>query len=263
MRRETTTLATALLTCAFAATRASAGLFLNEAMPINNDTIADEGGDYDDWFELYNSSATPISLFGFSVSDSPEDTVTWAFPYTTIPGHGFLIVWADDDQEQGPLHAPFKLSGSGESLVLWFGSTIVDSVSWGPAEADESYSRLPDGVGEWSWTDQPTPEASNKATGIGDGGLPPSRPMFALEPARPNPFNPRTTVPIALDAAVKRLRVVAYDVAGRAVETLYDAPADAGTMRLSWQASDLPSGIYVVRAEADGQRQSRKLVLLK
>ncbi len=193
MKRTTTSLGPALFVFILAATHAPAGLFLNELMPVNHVTIADEGGDYDDWFELYNSSATPISLLGFSVSDSPEDTVTWAFPDTTIPGQGYLLVWADDDQGQGPLHTPFKLNSGGESLVLWFGSTIVDSVSFGPASADESYARLPDGVGGWAWTNNATPQGSNKPTGITDGGPPPSRAMFSLGPAQPKP--PRICMP--------------------------------------------------------------------
>jgi len=242
---------------------ASADVHLNELMAVNDSTIADEAQEYDDWFELYNSSVLPLSLLGYSVSDDLEDTLGWAFPDTTIPGESFLLVWADDDEEQGPLHTTFKLSGSGEGLYLRHAGAIVDSVSFGASGADTSYARLPDGGGDWQWTAEPTPGASNASSDLLHPAPPSGRALLALGAAQPNPFNPRTMVPVTLAEDVSRLRVVAYDVAGRAVALLHDAPAASGTLRLSWDAQGLASGIYVIRAQADRRILIRKVVLLK
>ena len=68
-------------------------------------------------------------------SDTPNDDKPYLIPNTdssktTIPPGGYLILWCDDDQEQGVLHMSKKLKGSGESIVLLEadGVTIVDSI---------------------------------------------------------------------------------------------------------------------------------------
>ena len=61
---------------------------------------------------------------------------------TVIEADGYLIVWADEDGSQGDLHANFKLSGSGESLVLTTAeSWIVDQVDFPESEDDLGYAR--------------------------------------------------------------------------------------------------------------------------
>ena len=88
-----------------------------------------------------------------------------------------------------------------------------------------------------------------------------------LAPNFPNPFNPGTTIPYALDrAATVRLEI--RDVAGRLVRTLVNAPRAAGAHTASWDGRDdagrgQASGVYVAHLEADGARQSAKLVLMR
>jgi len=88
-----------------------------------------------------------------------------------------------------------------------------------------------------------------------------------LAEAYPNPFNPSTTVtwelPRAADASVR-----VFDVNGRQVATLADGPADAGLHRTMWNGLDasgylVPAGVYIVRLEAEGAAESRKIVLVK
>jgi len=91
------------------------------------------------------------------------------------------------------------------------------------------------------------------------GALPSS---FALHPAHPNPFNPRTVLSYQLPVASQvALRV--YDTAGRLVQTLVNGRRDAGSHEVMFDASHLPSGIYFYRLEAGTFRAAQKLVLLK
>ncbi|AXJ01553.1 Por secretion system C-terminal sorting domain-containing protein [Cyclonatronum proteinivorum] len=79
----------------------------------------------------------------------------------------------------------------------------------------------------------------------------------------PNPFNPATTLFFGLpDAAEVNLRV--YDSTGRLVQTLIEGRQySAGEHRVSFDASRLPSGIYLYRLEASGQTLTRRMTLIK
>jgi len=84
----------------------------------------------------------------------------------------------------------------------------------------------------------------------------------ALEQNRPNPFNPRTTIPFALPRE-SHVTLRVFDAAGRLVRELVDEVRPAGTYRESFAAHALASGIYFCRLEADGRVRTRTLVLLK
>ena len=98
-------------------------------------------------------------------------------------------------------------------------------------------------------------------------------PEFAnqLHHARPNPFNPSTTIGFSL-AAESRVLLRVFDCAGRVVRTLVDAEVEAGPHTAAWDGttdtgSRAASGVYFVRMEVDGPagtfREVRKAVLLK
>jgi hypothetical protein len=138
-------------------------LYVNELMASNDTTVADEAGDYDDWIEIYNLGLAPVDLEGFYLTDDPADPTAWALPDTSISAGGYLLVWADDEPAEGPLHATFRLSGSGEYVALYHpdGATLVDSVTFGAQTVDVSYGRFPDGSPSWVSMSVPTPGASN------------------------------------------------------------------------------------------------------
>lgn len=85
---------------------------------------------------------------------------------------------------------------------------------------------------------------------------------FTLAPAFPNPFNPTTTLEYHLEA-MGEIHLAVYDLAGREVALLEQGVREAGIHRAAFDASGLPSGVYVARLEAEGRVESRKLVLMK
>jgi len=87
-------------------------------------------------------------------------------------------------------------------------------------------------------------------------------PETASLSASPNPFNPQTVARFELrDASHVRLRV--YETTGREVTTLVEGWRDAGLHEVTFDASGLPSGLYLLRMEAGDFTQVQKLVLLK
>ena len=90
------------------------------------------------------------------------------------PGEHILI-WADSDDDQGPLHAGFRLNGGGESVGLFAsdGSTLIDALHYDRQTDDVSYGRITDGSDTWQSFTVPTPGQANSldAPAIGQGLL--------------------------------------------------------------------------------------------
>ena len=93
----------------------------------------------------------------------------WEFPEgTQIGAGGYLLVWADEHGGDSPgLHANFKLSSRGETLWLFDTAerrhALLDSVSFGPLEADQALGRYPDAQGLMQVLSSPTPLGTNAA----------------------------------------------------------------------------------------------------
>jgi hypothetical protein len=108
-------------------------------------------------------------------------------------------------------------------------------------------------------------------TGIGEPGPAPGAlpTLAAVYPARPNPFNPRTT--IAFDVPVpgpKPVTLAIYDVEGRMVTRLVDGGLPPGRHEVVWDgrsAGGTPqaTGIYFYRVTIGDYAAARKLTLVK
>ena len=85
--------------------------------------------------------------------------------------------------------------------------------------------------------------------------------VFALSAAYPNPFNPTTSLSLNLPES-GYVSVKVYNVMGYEIATLADGYMN-GYNTLTWDASDLSSGMYFVRAEYAGNIATQKLMLLK
>lgn len=260
-----TTLALAL----FCAPICRAQIYINELMASNDSTLADEAGEFDDWFELYNAGAQNVSLSGYAAINSRQDSSGWAFPDTVIPAGGYLIVWADDDEEQGPLHTSFKLNRDGEVLALIDATpAFVDSLTFPPVGRDSVYARVPDGSANWILSEAPTPGAANYSTGIENNSPAPANLGISLSEASPNPFNPHTQFTVELEADSPDLQVGVYSLRGDRIRSLHRGPAVAGRHTFAWNGlaesgASVASGTYILRVHDGKAVQTRRMILLK
>ncbi|MFQ5584479.1 MAG: CotH kinase family protein, partial [Calditrichia bacterium] len=145
-------------------------LFVNELMASNDTTIADPFGEFDDWIEIYNDDSVSIYLGDKFLTDNLANPSKWHLPDTTLPPGSFLLIWADNDENQGPTHTNFKLSKSGEQIGIFEGDSsgfsVIDSITYGQQQTDISYGRNPDGGPDWQFFSNPTPGYSNTVTSI-------------------------------------------------------------------------------------------------
>ena len=139
-------------------------IYINELLATNSSSSYDENGEYDDFIEIYIPTSTSFSLNGYYLTDYINDPTKWSFPDSTVSDTSWMIIWADDDEEQGEMHASFQLNGtSGEGVYIFDNSLVlVDSVTFGSQTADVSYGRTADGGSPWTTFVSPTPGFNNE-----------------------------------------------------------------------------------------------------
>ncbi len=141
-------------------------LKINELMASNLTTLEDpaEPGEFPDWIELYNGSSVTLDLGGMYLTDNLSDLTQWQIPFgTSLDPDEYLLVYADNDDTQGPYHTNFKLSSDGETLALVDsdGVTLFDTVTYNIQVDDVSYGRSSDVSDAWDFQQNPTPGSSN------------------------------------------------------------------------------------------------------
>lgn len=147
-------------------------IWINEIAAVNNETITDDHGEYEDWVEIHNFGDDPVDLNSAFVTDDPTFPTMHQLTETT-PGEliiepgGFIVLWADGQPEQGALHLNFSLSGSGEYFGISEPDDIVliDEVTFDQQITDVTYGRTLEG-GMWNYYPEPTPGAANDTEGL-------------------------------------------------------------------------------------------------
>ena len=97
---------------------------------------------------------------------------------------------------------------------------------------------------------------------------------FSLKQNYPNPFNPMTKIKFEIPSDVKRemsnVKFVIYDILGKEISTLVNEALQPGTYEVTFEGSNLPSGIYFYQLRVEdptgrtgGFVETRKLILLK
>ncbi|RMG36664.1 MAG: T9SS C-terminal target domain-containing protein [Methanobacteriota archaeon] len=85
---------------------------------------------------------------------------------------------------------------------------------------------------------------------------------FVLEQNYPNPFNPSTEIRFEVpEKSPVSLRV--FDITGRMVTTLVNEVLPGGSYRITYDAGQLPAGVYFYQLSSSGIRLTRKMVLVK
>ncbi|MEJ2616587.1 MAG: T9SS type A sorting domain-containing protein, partial [Ignavibacteriaceae bacterium] len=85
---------------------------------------------------------------------------------------------------------------------------------------------------------------------------------FKLYQNYPNPFNPSTKIEYRIsEFGLISLKI--YDVLGKEVATLVNEEKPAGTYEVTWNAANLPSGVYFYQIKAGSYTATKKLLLLK
>ena len=85
---------------------------------------------------------------------------------------------------------------------------------------------------------------------------------YALDQNYPNPFNPTTNINYSLQKA-GHVTLKVYDMTGREIATLVNGRMNAGAHTVTFNASNLSSGVYIYALEANGVRLTNRMTLIK
>ena len=178
--------------------------------PYSHEVLPERpSGSFEDWVELYNPGPSVVQLSGYYLTDDLSNPGKWALPDTQLQAGGYLLIWTDNDDEEGSLHTNFALSKNGEELGLFYKDVLswspVDSVRFPALGNDQSFGRSPDQEGSFHYLQYPTPGSVNAQAvnnELQDGEASSDAPsILELLPNYPNPFNPSTQLQFRLTKA--------------------------------------------------------------
>lgn len=255
----------------------------------------------EEWIEIYNTTSQQIALNGWSLVDNNGSGSSFTFTSShTIAGNTYLTLARNskgfkklygknaDDYVTFP-----ALNNGGDALLLLDPSNnVIDAVGW---EGGAS-GGVPTGWGSSSnpvaseghsiyrssiTTDSDTYSDWATSSGLGSPMTQADGTFFAKTIASnvgetlteslpdkvslgnyPNPFNPTTQIAYALPESQK-VTITVYNMLGQQVVTLVNGFIKAGNHTVSFDASNLSSGVYLYSIRTPSTMITKKMLLMK
>ncbi len=136
---------------------------INEVMTANGGVLIDANGNTPDWVELANISSRPVNLRGYVLAKSAKAGNLFQFPDLILEAGECAVIYCDStlkDDPAGELHAPFRLSSSGDVLMLFNDADVaVDTLNLPALVKNQAYVRR--NRDTWQASDQTTPGMAN------------------------------------------------------------------------------------------------------
>ena len=174
----------------------------------------------------------------------------------TVTGHFLDDYWLDEI-------VVGKTKSSGQVTLSHRGPPCVGAVAFLVTDAASAGRTLDRTTGTLSNYVIPMLSTSDQVAAVPAGNVQGAPLDYVLEGSFPNPFNASTTIRFGLPESAP-VRLAVYDALGREVARLIDAVLEPGRHEVRFDASGLPSGVYVARLTAGGGfTQTQRLTLLK
>lgn len=118
-------------------------LIINEVMNNNYSYLAQNGGNYYDWIELYNNTNQTINLSDYCLTTNTDTMCMYNLKEVSLKAHEYYVVMASGDEalsNNSYAHTNFKLSLS-QALYLTKQKTIVDAMFINDVPTGYAYGR--------------------------------------------------------------------------------------------------------------------------
>jgi hypothetical protein len=197
------------------------------------------------WTNLSAASSTPVELTSFSANIVKGSVnLSWKTA-TEVNNMGFNVERSANKSEWSNLGF---VKGNGTSTSNISYSYVDNSVS----QAGTYFYRLK----------QIDNNGSFKYSSIVEANVNNSPSVFTLNQNYPNPFNPSTIISYSLPQA-SNVKLIVYNAIGQPVRVLENGFKNSGTYNVTFNASELSSGIYFCKIEAGQFSSIRKMMLVK
>ena len=158
-----------------------------------------------------------------------------------LPWHALRWVYVQHKQRSAPYPAPLRLA----SLMKPALQFLLFLFLFGPLVYPVHHAQA---------------QETSTTTAQAEAELPPS---FVLSAAYPNPFNPQTRFTLSVRQA-QEVRVEVFNLLGQRVRLLHEGPLEPEREHtFTFEAGDLPSGLYLYRAQSENLTVTRQVTLLK
>ena len=136
---------------------------INEVMSGNQSVLSIADGSTPDWIEIANIGKSAVNLAGYSLSKTANAVTVFTFPEVWLNAGECMLVYADSRLRATAgedLHAPFRLSSTGDTLMLFNANgTAIDTVNLPAVTRNCSYARMD--TSSWVESSMPTPGMPN------------------------------------------------------------------------------------------------------
>jgi len=196
-----------------------------------------------------------------------------AMDFEEVHDHVFrLKVWSPRDDIDATLKLEIEgtniedqvdipITVAEEWVQLEWDLADFDAAPWDKIVFFMELAESPGGGEDYTWfmDDFSLLKADDTSSELAGADIPES---LQLSQNYPNPFNPTTKIDFALPEAAQ-VTLEVYNMLGQKVVTLENGHLSAGQHSVSFDASDLSSGIYLYRLQAGNQVLTRSLTLVK
>ncbi|RPH93297.1 T9SS C-terminal target domain-containing protein [candidate division KSB1 bacterium] len=201
------------------------------------------------------------------IAAHPQGEHTWRIPndpLTADIANGYQIRYVHSVGPFGSLSGNHTILSVGESFEVWF-AFVGGMYLHDPSHPQPGNTTIDPALFDLSLL-QDNARIAKTSLCVPWLGVQPTRPsvanVFTLEPVWPNPFNAVVNLRLTIGKR-SPVAITAFDLTGREVSRIKSGILEAGSHALRWDASELPSGTYILKAQSETEVSVRKAVLLK
>jgi len=188
-------------------------------------------GDY--WFQTGESNGVPNAAVAYN---------TWHWQKIVVDSNSVSVTaWADGEAMPDTASYSYEALAAAEGPVLFLVG-VTD---------DDSSSVQIDGI----WYNE-------RPAGLGISDEAPIATRFELGQNYPNPFNPTTHIRFNIPETANA-KLTVFNVMGEEVATLVNGVMQSGGHTVSWNAANMPTGVYFYQLQSGNFSQTKKLLLVK
>ena len=233
----------------------------------NPNAVNDTDGE---WFEVFNTTGSPIDMQGWTISDAGTDSHTIGSSLV-VPAGGYAVLGINGDLGTNGgvtvdyVYSSFTLSNSDDEVILTCSSTIIDMVAYdgGPNFPDPAGSSMQLSTTAMNSTDNDLGSNWGEGTatyGSGDIGTPGAMNDYTLSIADfnngslkvyPNPTDLGYVNIISANGQSVDVKV--FDILGKLVKN--------ETVSSQLDISNLTSGMYIMNISQNGKSVTKKLIV--